>query len=242
MSNTVIVPMSSEQLAALEARRKTQLEDEGELWWQLSAEELAQAYAAGMLNFDRANLYGAYLRGAYLEGANLEGAYLRGAYLEGAYLRGANLEGAYLRGANLRGAYLEGAYLRGANLEGANLEGAYLINTPGVYVAFAPTLSSRRAALLGGLVIEDGAIQLRFWAGCQQRITADELRSRVAKTHGEGENANTYAKQYEAAITYIEAAFAVDMDAGTWSYLLTWDADHPAPEVAASTNLNAIPF
>ena len=73
-----------------------------------------------------ANLEGAYLIGAYLEGANLEGAYLIGAYLKGANLRGANLTGAYLEGANLRGANLEGAYLIGAYLEGANLTGAYL--------------------------------------------------------------------------------------------------------------------
>ncbi|WP_307761641.1 pentapeptide repeat-containing protein [uncultured Pseudomonas sp.] len=77
---------------------------------------------------ERANLDGAYLRGAYLRGANLDGAYLRGAYLrganlDGAYLRGAYLRGAYLRGANLDGAYLRGAYLRGAYLRGANLDG-----------------------------------------------------------------------------------------------------------------------
>ena len=52
----------------------------------------------------RANLYGAYLRGA-----NLYGAYLRGANLYEANLRGANLSGADLRGANLRGANLSGA-------------------------------------------------------------------------------------------------------------------------------------
>ena len=57
----------------------------------------------------RADLRGAYLRGAYLRGADLRGAYLRGADLEGAYLRGADLRGAYLRGADLEGAYLEGA-------------------------------------------------------------------------------------------------------------------------------------
>jgi uncharacterized protein YjbI with pentapeptide repeats len=78
-----------------------------------------------------ANLYGAYLNSANLKGANLYGAYLNSANLEGAYLEGANLEGAnlfgaYLYGANLYGANLYGAYLYGAYLNSANLEGAYL--------------------------------------------------------------------------------------------------------------------
>ena len=74
----------------------------------------------------RANLEGAYLKGANLEEANLRGANLWGAYLRGANLWEANLREANLRGANLEGANLRGAYLRGANLEGANLRGAYL--------------------------------------------------------------------------------------------------------------------
>jgi hypothetical protein len=74
----------------------------------------------------RADLQGAYLRGAYLQGADLQGAYLRGAYLQGADLQGAYLQGAYLRGADLQGADLQGAYLRGADLQGAYLQGAYL--------------------------------------------------------------------------------------------------------------------
>jgi len=55
-------------------------------------------------NGSRADLSGAYLRGADLSGADLSGAYLRGAYL-----RGADLSGAYLRGADLSGADLSGA-------------------------------------------------------------------------------------------------------------------------------------
>ena len=75
---------------------------------------------------ERADLYGADLRGANLYGADLYGADLRGADLYGADLRGANLYGADLRGANLRGADLYGADLRGADLRGANLYGADL--------------------------------------------------------------------------------------------------------------------
>jgi hypothetical protein len=55
----------------------------------------------------RANLAGANLARAYLDGANLAGANLDGAYLDGANLAGANLDGAYLDGA-----YLDGAFWR----------------------------------------------------------------------------------------------------------------------------------
>ena len=73
---------------------------------------------------ERADLYGANLRGADLRDADLYGANLRGANLRGANLYGANLRGANLRGANLYGANLRGADLYGANLRGADLYGA----------------------------------------------------------------------------------------------------------------------
>ncbi len=60
---------------------------------------------------ERADLYGANLRGAYLHEADLYGANLRGAYLHGADLREANLRGADLSGANLHEANLHGADL-----------------------------------------------------------------------------------------------------------------------------------
>ncbi|ELS3756643.1 pentapeptide repeat-containing protein [Salmonella enterica] len=66
------------------------------------------------------------LSGAYLRGANLCGADLRGANLCGANLCGANLCGADLCGANLCGADLCGADLYGADLCGADLCGADL--------------------------------------------------------------------------------------------------------------------
>jgi hypothetical protein len=75
---------------------------------------------------ERANLYGADLRGANLRGADLRDANLRGANLCEANLYDANLYGADLRGANLRGANLRGADLRGANLCEANLYDANL--------------------------------------------------------------------------------------------------------------------
>ena len=70
-------PMNTEELAALDQRQQAA---QG-MWWDLSAEEVARAYAAGRRNFRGANLRGANLRGANLGGAYLEGAYLGGAYL-----------------------------------------------------------------------------------------------------------------------------------------------------------------
>ncbi len=85
----------------------------------------------GFANLIRANLRRANLRRAYLGRANLAGANLEGANLYNADLISANLEGANLEGANLEGAYLEGAILAGANLEGANLEGAKIVSAEG---------------------------------------------------------------------------------------------------------------
>jgi len=62
--------------------------------------------------------------------ADLTGAYLRGADLTGADLTGAYLRGADLTGADLRGAYLRGAGLRGADLRGADRNGYKLKKTP----------------------------------------------------------------------------------------------------------------
>lgn len=87
----------------------------------------------------RANLNGADLRCAgltrtYLAGASLRGAFLRWAYLIRADLTGADLTDAHLLytdltrakfiGADLTGADLTGANLTGADLTGANLTGA----------------------------------------------------------------------------------------------------------------------
>ena len=71
-----------------------------------------------------ADLGGADLRYADLEGAHLANADLRGADLRGADLRRADLAGANLAGADLRRADLRSADLAGANLAGADLRGA----------------------------------------------------------------------------------------------------------------------
>ena len=70
-----------------------------------------------MTNLNNADLRGALMITANLEGANLNRADLNKANLAEAYLRGANLVEA-----NLTEAYLPETNLRGANLVGANLD------------------------------------------------------------------------------------------------------------------------
>jgi uncharacterized protein YjbI with pentapeptide repeats len=91
-------------------------------------------------HLDKANLEGAYFGkttfdDASLVGANLDGAYLAGAFFGGnlrldqASLSRANLGGAFLGFASLRGVSLGGANLAGANLTCANLTDADLLGT-----------------------------------------------------------------------------------------------------------------
>jgi uncharacterized protein YjbI with pentapeptide repeats len=72
-------------------------------------------------------LFYARLQGASLDGAQLQGAFLADARMQGASLDGARLQGAYLLEAELQGAYLRGAQLHGAQLGRAQLQGAYLL-------------------------------------------------------------------------------------------------------------------
>ena len=83
-------------------------------------------------NLERANLIGAKLMRADLFEANLFEANLFNANLQGANLQIANLREATLERACLEKADLFGANLTGANLERANLEGADLIHTIGL--------------------------------------------------------------------------------------------------------------
>ena len=91
----------------------------------LAGADLRYAHLDGA-NLERADLVGAHLDGANLERADLVGANLRGAHLTRANLVGANLQGADLSGADLEGANLSSADLRSAKLQGANLSGANL--------------------------------------------------------------------------------------------------------------------
>jgi len=102
---------------------------------------------------NKANLYGADLRGANLYGANLRGADLYGANLYGADLYGADLFRANLYGADLSRANLHGANLYGADLHGANLSGADLreanLSGAGLYGADLSGADLREANLRG---------------------------------------------------------------------------------------------
>ncbi len=84
----------------------------------LSNAPLREAELVGALLYN-ANLEGSVLRRANLLYANLFGADLSRADLYGAYLYGAHLYEADLSGANLEGTILEEADLSGANLKGA---------------------------------------------------------------------------------------------------------------------------
>lgn len=91
---------------------------------------------AGAANLRGANLKSAMMNGVYLFVANLEGANLTDAKLVNANLNGANLkdanfydaslDGAEFVDADLQGASLSRAYLGGAELHGAKLQGAML--------------------------------------------------------------------------------------------------------------------
>ena len=161
------------------------------------------AYLRGA-NMSGANMSGAYLSGAYLSGADLSCADLSGANLRDADLRGANLSGANLRGAYLRDANLSGAYLSGANLRGADLSGEVRLIGARPVVQVGP-IGSRSDWLVAYLT--DGGI--RIDAGCQRQITRAEFETRLANTHGD----NQHAREYRAALAYIDAHAAIWSDA-----------------------------
>lgn len=129
------------------------------------------------------------------------------------------LKAAYAAGVrDFRYAKLSWAKLSEADLSEANLSWANLLNTPGIYAAFGAGMSSRTDTLRGGVVLHESKIELRFWAGCKECVTADWLRERVKKEHA-GSPRET---QYMVAITFIEACFESDMQAKRWDYLLDW--------------------
>ena len=79
-------------------------------------------------NLEGANLWAAKLEGADLQGANLLRAFLLGADLQGANLKNAILEDAYLYEANLEGALLQNAVLNETDFKDANLTDVNLLN------------------------------------------------------------------------------------------------------------------
>ena len=151
---------------------------------------------------EKADLYGANLRGADLHGANLRGA----------NLRGANLDGANLRGADLYGANLHGADLGGANLYGANLGGRKLVGDRPV-ICIGP-IGSRNDYLLAFLT--DAGVMIQ--AGCFLG-TRSKFELQLASTHGD----NKHAQEYRAALVLI------DKHAELWTPKV--DAVEPVAEV-----------
>jgi hypothetical protein len=174
--------------------------------WEISGDEFLAAYAAGERDFALANLYD-----ANLESANLIRANLYDANLESANLIRANLYGANLESTNLESANLESANLIRANLYDANLKSAKnLINARGIYVAFAPGMSSRSDYLYGGI---NADYDLVLIAGCFHG-SADELRAVMSGKSEEWRGA--HQRRYEAAIRFIEECHAADREDGAW--------------------------
>ena len=179
----------------------------------LSGANLSGANLSGACLSD-ANLSGAYLSRADLSRAVLSGADLIGAYLIGANLSRANLSRAVLSRANLSGAVLSRADLSRAVLSGAVLSGAYLSRA--VLRDGARLIGARPVVQVGPIgsrsdwliaYLTDGGI--RIDAGCQRQITRAEFETRLAKTHGD----NQHAREYRAALAYIDAHAAIWSDA-----------------------------
>ena len=103
----------------------------------------------------------------------------------------------------------EGADLRGANLSCADLSGASLSGEARLIgarpVVQVGPIGSRSDWLVAYLT--DGGI--RIDAGCQRQITRAEFETRLANTHGDDQ----HAREYRAALAYIDAHAAIWSDA-----------------------------
>jgi uncharacterized protein YjbI with pentapeptide repeats len=100
------------------------------------------------VSLDAADLRGANLAGAALEGIKLESSDFRGANLSYAHLKRSMLDLDNFSGANLSGAELSGASLASAVLQGANLRDAYLTQAD-LSAAYLPRAILVRATLQG---------------------------------------------------------------------------------------------
>ena len=106
------------------AKTKFQIKNRytGEIIVEMEAETLKEVVEKNKANLRGADLWGADLQGANLRGADLQEANLRGANLWEADLREVNLWGANLWEANLQEVNLQGANLRGTDLWGAKIK------------------------------------------------------------------------------------------------------------------------
>lgn len=180
----------------------------------------------------RADLHESVFISSSCEACDFSSSDLRGADFSVAILSRANLSSTNCRQTNFQETDLSEAILESANLSKANLWMASLNNTlfsntsfihtnfleaSGLYSVFSMTLSSRQDTLYGGIILEDNKIKLRFWAGCQEKVTEAELLVSLEERHGD----NAYAKQYKSAIKAIKSMFKNDMAQGKWDYHLT---------------------
>jgi uncharacterized protein YjbI with pentapeptide repeats len=152
-----------------------------------------------------ADLAGANLDGAILDGVNFSGANIFGAHLDVASLAGANLTRAILGGASLAEANLAGTCLAGASLGGANLAGAilaganlddgsFLIGERPIF-QFGPIGS--RCAYFVAYITDKG---LRLRTGCFFG-TREEFEEKLSATHA----GNSHEHEYRAALLMIDA-------------------------------------
>ncbi|NDD52822.1 pentapeptide repeat-containing protein [bacterium] len=150
-------------------------------------------------NSIRSTLAAAVDAKANLSGADLCGANLSKANLSGADLCGADLSGANLSGADLSKANLWRADLTGANLYMANLYGAKITNSKRPFVQIGPIGSDM--SFLQGWLTDQGVILQR---GCFNG-NISQFRQKLAEKHG----SNEHAREYEAALAYIQSHFAI---------------------------------
>src|ERR1044071_3589398 len=116
----------------------------------------------------RPDLGGIDLGGTGLIEANLSGATLIRAYIDGADLSGADLYEAHLSGATLIGAKLMGTHLRDANLAYARIGRTIFTNTDLSSIKWPETINYRYPSTIGidTLYRSKGQISKIFLRGC----------------------------------------------------------------------------
>ena len=125
-----------------------------------------------LAQLQEANLVEVHLEEAFLEQANLQGAVLISAYMQGSNLSQARLSGANLMGAHLQAAYLHEALLQGANLNSARLQGATLSMA---YLQSANLSYSH----MQGAILEKANMQ---GAGTQDWVSSMDFAERINKS------------------------------------------------------------
>ena len=190
-------------------------------------------WARGEDGGERADLYGADLRGANLRNADLRdadlcNANLRDADLSGANLRNADLSGANLRDANLHRADLSDAHLRDANLSDANLRDAKNIDKIAwnARTAFYPLQCPETGSFIGHKKASGYIVELEICANAK-RSSATSRKCRCSKakvlsiTHLDGSDSgltevrSNYSKEFVYRVG--ETVEVPDFDENRWN-------------------------